>query len=234
MVRHGQAAYMEMDYDKLSRLGEQQSRKLGEFWVRHQLRFDRVVHGPAKRHIRTMEIAGSVVKDAGLPWPEPEPVPALDEFDAFTVMKRMLPVVIEQDENVRRLNAEFRANEQSPEAGRLLQKLFEEVARHWSSGQFDIAGVESYAQFRARVDAAITSIRESTPPSSQVLVFTSAGPIAATLANVLELAPLKAIEFVWMSRNSSYSQFLFSGDRFTLHSFNAIPHLDDLSLLTYR
>jgi hypothetical protein len=39
---------------------------------------------------------------------------------------------------------------------------------------------------------------------------------------------------MWMSRNCSYSEFLFSGERFTLSAFNAFPHLDDPALLTYR
>jgi broad specificity phosphatase PhoE len=225
---------MEADYDKLSHLGEQQARKLGEYWVRHRLHFNRVVHGPAKRHIRTMEIAGDVVRSARLPWPDPESVPALDEFDAFSVMKRMVPVLVERDEAVRSLNAEFQGNRHSEEAGRILQKLFEEVARHWSRGEFEVPDVESYAQFRERVAKAVDDIRAGTGRSSQIVAFTSAGPIAATVAHSLDLPPLKAIEFVWMSRNSSYAQFLFSGDRFTMHSFNAIPHLDDLALLTYR
>jgi len=37
-----------------------------------------------------------------------------------------------------------------------------------------------------------------------------------------------------MSRNASFSEFLASGERFTLSMFNAHPHLDADSLLTYR
>jgi hypothetical protein len=36
-----------------------------------------------------------------------------------------------------------------------------------------------------------------------------------------------------MPRNCSFSEFIFPKDRFTLSSFNAFPHLDDDSLLTY-
>ncbi|MGH9676067.1 MAG: phosphoglycerate mutase family protein, partial [Candidatus Acidiferrum sp.] len=42
LVRHGQASFLQQDYDKLSELGEKQSRLLGEYWVRHKTRFDRV------------------------------------------------------------------------------------------------------------------------------------------------------------------------------------------------
>jgi hypothetical protein len=37
-----------------------------------------------------------------------------------------------------------------------------------------------------------------------------------------------------MSRNASLTGFLASGERFTLSTFNAHPHLDEDSLLTYR
>jgi broad specificity phosphatase PhoE len=225
---------MEDDYDKLSPLGEEQARKLGRFWARHELVFQQVFHGPARRHIRTMEIAGEEVLRAGLPWPGPVSVPAMDEFDAYQVMKKTVPVLIDHDENVRRLHDEFRADQQSPEAGRILQKLFEEVARHWCSGEFDVPEVESWAQFRTRVSEAVKTIRVSTPKSTSTVVFTSGGPIAATLAEVLGLLPKTAIEFVWLSRNCSWSEFVFSGDRFSLSAYNSFPHLDDRSLLTYR
>lgn len=225
---------MAQDYDRLSPLGETQARKLGQFWARHGLVFDHVFHGPAKRHIHTMQIAGEEVTRAGLSWPEPENLPEMDEFDAYQVMKITVPVLVERDPEVRRLNHEFFSNQDSPEAGRILQKLFEQVARHWSSGEFDLPDVESWSQFRARVSAAINKIRQQVPRSTNTVVFTSGGPIAATMAEALCLTSRKAIEFVWLSRNTSWSEFLFSGDRFSVSAYNSFPHLDERSLLTYR
>jgi hypothetical protein len=37
-----------------------------------------------------------------------------------------------------------------------------------------------------------------------------------------------------MSRNASFSDFRASGHRLMLSAFNAHPHLDEDSLLTYR
>jgi broad specificity phosphatase PhoE len=234
LVRHAQASYMSEDYDKLSPLGERQARKLGQFWAQHGIVFQQAIHGPARRHIRTMEIAAEEVTRAGLPWPHSLEMPEIDEFDAYQVMKRVVPVLAERDWNVRQLNADFRANQDSPEAGRLLQKLFEEIARQWCLGEFDVPEVESWAQFRARIAQSIDRIRALTPKSTNTVVFTSGGPIAATLAEALCLSPAKAVEFVWLSRNSSWSEFLVSGDRFSVSAFNSFPHLDDRSLLTYR
>ncbi len=234
MVRHGQASYMAEDYDKLSPLGEEQARRLGQFWVRHNIVFDRVLCGPAKRHARTLEIAADTVQAAGLPWPEAQRIPAFDEFDAFQVMKLFVPVLLERDAAVRALHDEFRAKQESPEAGRLLQKLFEEVARHWCSGEIEVSDVETWSGFRTRVREAVDAVRDTSGSGANVVVFTSGGPIAATVAQTLDLSPRTAIEFLWLSRNCSYSEFLFSNGRFSMHSFNSIPHLDERGLLTYR
>lgn len=234
LVRHGQASYMSEDYDKLSPVGEEQARQLGRYWTRHGIAFDRVFHGPAQRHIRTMQMAGEMMQAAGLPWPEPELLAGFDEFDAFLVVTTLTPLLARNNETVRGLSQDFERSRHTPEAGRKLQKLFEEVTRHWTRGEIQAADVETWVQFRARIAVALDRLRTSARPSSHTVVFTSGGPIAATVSYALELPPAKAVEFVWLSRNSSYAQFLFSGERFSMHAFNAIPHLESLELLTYR
>jgi len=222
------------DYDRLSPLGELQARKLGEFWVRHGLEFQQVFRGPARRHLQTCEIAGEVMRAAGKSWPEPGVIPEFDELDAGKVMHLCLPPLIEHNETIRRLNDEFRAAEATPEAGRLLQALFEEVSLHWAEERVAVEQLESWRQFRARVRAAVEMVRRATPRSSSSVVFTSAGPIAATMSCLFDLPPQKSLDLIWTSRNASYSEFLFTGQRFSLSSYNSFPHLDDKSLLSYR
>ena len=234
LVRHGQASYMQEDYDRLSPLGEEQSRKLGDYIARHRIPVHRVFGGPAKRHSHTMKIVGDAVRTAGNDWPEEQVIPEFDEFDAFTVLKTLIPEMSRRDPAIETLSVEFQANRHRPEAGRILQKLFEAVCRRWCGGDYDTPDVETWAQFRQRIAGAVERLRTSAARSSHTVVFTSGGPIAATVAYTLDLPHEKAIEFVWLSRNCSYAQFLFSGDRFSLHAFNAVPHLDDLSLFTYR
>ena len=234
LVRHGQASYMAEDYDRLSGTGEEQARKLGEFWVRHGIHFDTWFHGPARRHRRTAEIAAECVSESGAPSPAFHELPEVDEFDAYRVMQFMVPRLVESDPEIRRMNEDFRSNQQSPEAGQKLQKLFEAVSRRWCSGDFDMPEVESWTQFRSRVQSGIDQVRKLSGSGRNVVVITSGGPISATVAQALNLPPAAAIELLWLSRNTSFSEFLYSGDRFTMHSFNAIPHLDDRRLVTYR
>src|SRR5882724_7348539 len=95
LVRHGQASYMAENYDKLSPLGEQQARKLGEFWLKRGVTFDCVFQGPAQRHIRTAEIVADVYRNAGAPWPEVTTVDDLNEFDASAVLRILMPILAE-------------------------------------------------------------------------------------------------------------------------------------------
>ena len=225
---------MAENYDELSPLGEQQARKLGEFWLKSGVSFDRVFQGPAERHIRTAEIVADVYRNAGAPWPEATIIRDLDEFDATLLMRTLLPMLAEAHAPVREMHEAYRNGADSPRVGYLLERLFEEVARHWSLGTIHAPDVESWAEFRTRVHRGINHIRSVVAKSSRSVVFTSGGPIAATVGLAHDLAPHKAIELVWVSRNSAYSEFLFSGERFSLSSFNTHPHLEDRALLTYR
>src|SRR5205807_5635398 len=60
VVRHGQASFMEQNYDKLSATGEIQARLLGEYWAHRRVVFDRIYSGPRVRQIETARIAGEV------------------------------------------------------------------------------------------------------------------------------------------------------------------------------
>lgn len=226
--------FMSEDYDRLSELGEEQSRKLAAFWVKHEIVFDACFCGPARRHTSTAEIAGQAVRDAGLAWPKVEILPELDEFDAFRVARVLTPVLVQSDPEIQRLNEIFRAAENTPDAGRHLQKLFEAVSRKWCSGAHDIPELESWPQFQQRVRTAIDNIRQASGRGQNIAVFTSAGVIAVTMSRVLDLEPKHGVEFVWLTRNGSFSEFLYSGARFSMHSYNSVPHFDDKLLLTYR
>lgn len=79
LVRHGQAnsaASDEAGYDRLSDLGHQQARWLGD-WLRDQEeQFDLVLSGSLRRHRQTA---------AGMGWEQPEIDPRLNELDYFNL-----------------------------------------------------------------------------------------------------------------------------------------------------
>ena len=66
------------------------------------------------------------------------------------------------------------------------------------------------------------------------MIFVSGGPIGLAVGRALDLSPQNTLRISWMAQNSSFSEFLYSRDRFTLSTFNSFPHLDQPSLQTYR
>ena len=234
LVRHGQASYLQQDYDKLSQLGEKQARILGEYWLRSGTRFDQVYYGPACRHLQTGEIAADVFRDAGMQWPQPITLPELDEYAGIQVMRTFLPGLMETHEDIRALEAEFRQTTHQEHAFRIFDRLFQRVIRMWVDEQLHAPEVESWRSFRERVTAGIEYVRKNATKNGRIAVFTSGGVIGASVGAALDLSAQKTLEVSWTSRNASYTEFLFSGERFSLGSFNNHPHLERAELLTYR
>jgi broad specificity phosphatase PhoE len=234
LVRHGQASFLQENYDKLSERGEQQSRILGEYWLRTGARFDQVYQGPACRHLRTGELVADVHRAAGVPWPEPITLPELDEYPGIEVVRTFLPGLMETHEDIRALEAEFRRAGEQDVAFRLFDKLFARITRMWVNEELDSPDVEPWRDFCARIDRGIARIRADAGKNARIAVFTSGGVIAATVRLALNLSPQKTLEMSWTSRNASYSEWLFSPERFSLASFNNHPHLESEDLLTYR
>src|SRR5208282_2957700 len=130
-----------------------------------------------------------------------------------------------------------RAFESSGESGsrrKTFQKLFEAVIGKWVAGEIAAPGIESWPEFCSRVERGLAQVVRNTPPAAGAVVFTSAGTIAGAMRRALHLSAEDTLRLTWMSRNASFSEFLASGERFTLSTFNAHPHLDGDGLLTYR
>jgi broad specificity phosphatase PhoE len=234
LVRHGQASFLETHYDRLSERGERQSRALGEYWARTRTAFDQVYHGPAERHIRTGELVAEAYQSGGLTWPESVLVPDLDEYPGIELMRTFLPGLMEKHEDIRALGAEFREAGEKSVAARVYDRLFQRITRMWVAGELDSPEVESWQSFCERVDRGITRIREAAAKNGSIVAFTSGGVIAATARIALDLSPYKTLELSWSPRNATYSEFRFSGERFSLSSFNNLPHLQESELVTYR
>jgi|SRR5580704_3639017 broad specificity phosphatase PhoE len=234
LVRHGQASFLQDNYDKLSERGELQSRVLGEYWLRSGATFDQIYQGPACRHLHTAELVATAYREAGVVWPQPVTVPELDEYPGIAVVRKFLPGLMETHEDIRVLEAEFRQAGEQDAAFRVFDKLFARITRMWVAEELDSPDVEPWRDFCARIDRGIARIRSDAGKNARIVVFTSGGVIAATVRTALDLSPQKTLELSWTSRNASYTEFLFSPERFSLASFNNHPHLENEELLTYR
>jgi len=199
LVRHAQATVFEKDSDRLSAIGEQQAIALGQFWKARNIRFDEVYSGTLQRHTRTAELAGV---------PEFTPRPEFNEYDANGILGDA--------------QREVKNN-------RDLQKLFDERMPQWIAGALQSPGLESWQAFHERVVRGFRAIVEADHPSRRIVVFTSAGPIGVAVQTVVGAKEPMAMELNWRIRNSSLTEFIFTRSRVSLDTFNATPHLEEVT-----
>ena len=201
LVRHAQSTTFESNSDRLSAAGEQQAICLGQYWRAQDVRFDEVYTGSMQRHIRTAELAGCSEFTAK---------PEFNEYDAQGIL---------------RANSQYAPAEDN----RQLQKQFETMMPLWIAGKLESPGVESWTAFHERVRRGLEAIIESDAPSRRVVVFTSGGPIGVAVQTVLHAPEHIAIEVNWRIKNCSLTEFVFTRGRISLDTFNATPHLREVT-----
>jgi len=234
LVRHAQASFFSDDYDQLSELGETQAAHLGRYLVRRGSAFDAVYSGEAKRHRRTAEIVCGELAKADLVSSEPIVLGELNEHQADQILRHSAEELSRRDDEISALVAAYRAAREPIEINRRFQLLFEAVVKLWTRGEIELEGVESWEHFTRRVERGIAAITNGRQSGRRVLAFSSVGPISIFLRSALAASDLHALELGWRLRNCSLSEFVFTNSRFTLDSFNALPHLDRSDLITFR
>ncbi|MEP7270777.1 MAG: histidine phosphatase family protein [Acidobacteriota bacterium] len=234
LIRHGKADAFGADYDRLTEIGREQSRYLGDYWVSQNTHFDEVYTGPRIRQIDTAVEVGARMTEGGLPWPEPVMIEELDEYDGHGIVKRFGPELAERDEHIRQLIEADRRSVEPRDRHRTFQHLFEALVMKWVSGELISAETESWLAFRTRVEHGLARIMERQGSGRRVAVFTSGGPISIAVQLATKAPPEMAMELNWRIRNASLTGIVFSSERRTLDYFNAIPHLTLPELWTYR
>jgi broad specificity phosphatase PhoE len=234
LIRHAQASFLAPDYDRLSSVGETQARLLGDYWAKRKVKFDRVYTGPRERQSDTARIVAAAYRNARLHFPEPIVMDEFDEYQAEAVLRKAVPELLDEDGATRELHDAYLASTNPDEQRKNFQRLFELVIGKWVDGEVVVSDVEPWTGFCARVNRGLSRALSVARSNENLAIFSSGGPIAVAMQRALNLSPRDALRASWMSRNCSYSEFLFSTDRFTLSTFNSFPHLDDSELLTYR
>lgn len=224
VVRHGQASFFAADYDVLSSLGEEQSRRLGEYWAERGVRVSRAFVGPRRRHRQTYDAVAAAFQSRGIAWPAAEELAELDEHHGARVVEQTL-LAAGDAMPVFGAPGELEPVEQQ----RRYLDHFARVGRQWARGELASSGVESFQQFRRRVEAGVrrmTAAADGAGDAEGVAVaFTSGGPVAAITGLALDLADETTLELSWSVGNASVSEFARREGRVLLAVFNAAPHL---------
>lgn len=233
LVRHGQASFLAEQYDQLSAVGEEQARRLGEFWGRQGLRIDEIYAGPRVRQKRSAELAVAAARQAGLTLPDPVVLQDLDEYDLHGLVHHLAPELVRSRSDFAGLVAQFRSSTGEQEKFRSFQQMFEVLLEHWQSLAETHPELEAWPAFCQRVDRALLAIRNAPGRGRRVVLFTSGGFIGSAVQRTLSGPERTALELSWRIRNGSMTEFVFTRDRCTLDCFNTVPHLNP-ELWTYR
>jgi broad specificity phosphatase PhoE len=224
LIRHGQASFRSADYDRLSEMGEEQSRRLGAWLAACGTEPDLVAIGPRLRHRRTAELC---LIAAGVKRPLLQ-LDGLDELDHQELLARLRPDLDGPE-------AMHKALKQTPDPYRAFQELFAAAVARWTSGTHDADYTQSWPRFREQVLQALQTL--SAHAGETVWAFTSGGPIAV-LANAAVDAPIaQTFKLSWPLVNTSMTRLRLGKSGASLTTYNAWPHLErheDQHLVTLR
>lgn len=215
LVRHGQASFGAADYDRLSPLGHEQARMLGEsLALRGGARPSRVFLGNMRRHRETLE---GLAPALGLDPDAAVVHEGLNEFDGGALLACRFGGALPED--VRRDR-------------RLYFRTLRETVLAWQRDEVE-APPERWRDFSARVSDALAEMRAA---GGDVLAVSSGGAISRMLVEVLGAPPAQMILLQLQMKNCAVSRLVGGGQGLFLHAFNEAPHLrteEDDRLLTY-
>lgn len=229
LVRHGQASFGADDYDRLSPLGGEQARLLGDWATECGFRVDRVVLGTACRHRRSAERC-LAAHGSGPPARDWIVEPGFDEFDHHDVLVRFRPELAEP-------GALGRLLAQSDHPRRAFQHLFAGAVARWVGGGHDPDYRESWRAFQQRCRSALDRLMAMADPAREVWVFTSGGPITALLQGLLAIPDARIFDLNWTLVNAGVTQLRGRPGRISLGYLNSRAHLERQrrpELITYR
>ena len=237
LIRHGQAGTRKA-YDALSDLGRRQARLLGEYFVSERIQFVAAYRGELNRQRQTAEEVRLAYSDAGECFPEVVPHAGWNEFDLDHIYRALAPRMCEEDaefeKEYREMVAQARASaeEHGTQVNRRWLPCDRKVVLAWIAGKHAYEG-ESWQAFRERV-ADCRRMLETVDDDANVVVFTSATPIAVWAALSMEIHDERAMRLAGVLHNASYTVVKVVGEEVRLHSFNGVPHLGSMELRTWR
>ena len=210
LVRHAQASFGTDDYDRLSELGRQQARWLGEHFAFRELEFDRVLCGSMVRHRETV---AAVLQGMGRKPGEIETDPAWNEFDFQAIVAAYLE---EHQEELPAPGASLTA----------FSRILRAALLAWAENRLQGPLPERWEQFEDRVRSGLDKLANETGGSSRILLVSSGGAIATALRSVLDAPASTMVHMNLQLRNSSVSHLFFNSKNIHFSGFNHVPHLD--------
>jgi broad specificity phosphatase PhoE len=232
-IRHGQAG-IRTDYDRLSDLGREQSRALGEWLASQPVEFATAIAGGLSRQQETAAAVAAAYSLSGRRFPEIVTDTGWNEFDLDGVYADIAPVLAERDPQFRAEYEQMLAHlaDEDHSIHRRWTACDLAVIRAWVAGAIP-GRAESWTAFQARITSAWGGLPHS-QPGANIAIFTSATPIAITLGSVLNADARARFRLAGALYNTAYSVVRMQAGDASLFSFNNVPHLSRPELQTFR
>jgi broad specificity phosphatase PhoE len=222
LIRHGQASYGEVDYDRLSTRGHEQAKALGGVLARARL--DAVYAGPLRRQQQTIAVASEASAALGTVLPAAGTLDELAEYPAFEMLQHLVPRLIAEDPKFAQLTS-------SP-TPRLLDEAFHTILTKWSRDEWFVDGVERVRAFVERVRTGLDFVIRAAGSGARLACVTSAGPIGVAVGLAFGIPDERMVRTSIVIRNASITEFKFRSqgfdwqpDQLSLVTFNLTSHL---------
>ncbi|MCC5854914.1 MAG: histidine phosphatase family protein [Idiomarina sp.] len=220
LVRHGQASFGADNYDKLSTLGIEQARVLGQSLKTQGEHIPVLVHGDLVRHRESVE-ALQLGYGQKVPCEE---LPEWNEFDHREVIRQYvlthpmsLPDVMSKDPD------------------RVLP-IFIKAVERWQERADDVQYPETWEMFCRRIEQGWLHLYRLMDTYSDIWVLTSGGPIALSVMTTLKTGPEQMVQLNRRLVNTGVTRFLCQATERELLTLNEHRHLSGTNqhLRTYR
>ncbi len=202
LVRHAQASFGQSNYDQLSDLGAVQARELGKHLHQAAIPFEAVYCGQLRRHGQTLE----GILSSGIALPTPSLTPALNEYDADSLLQALGESTGVDTQNVASHFRQLRM-----------------ALRAWMQGELTPTGMPTFLDFQEGLKDLLKQIQSQ--HSGRVLVVSSGGPISCLVASLLGADVDATIALNFRLRNASITELAYDVKRHHLISFNEVSHL---------
>lgn len=191
LIRHGQAAFAQENYDQLSANGMVQAQVLGQYLQQILTQAPYVVSGDLQRQHKTASLAMAQC------FPE-VPLNICAEWNEFNHQD-----IFTQYQATLRSNLSHQSLQHTAKTDIL--KTFKSAIQRWTGEQYAADYQESWQGFQHRIQAALQSLIhdiQHTQPR-YVVVFSSGGVIATLVGLLLGLSTAKIFELNWSIANAS-------------------------------
>lgn len=224
LVRHGQASFGSADYDRLSELGRQQSRWLGEHFAGRGLQFRRVVAGSLRRQQSTAEEILAAMQPGWRPGVSGSATGMTTTIDTHAGLNEYSGEALYAAHTKGRDPLTHQQGDY-----RDYWRTLKAAMHAWAADA--LTGVpETWSEFGARTHAALTFACQGLGRDDNVLVVSSGGAISRAVIDIIGSPGATAVEFNLQFRNTGVCELIVGGDaarpHFRLVTFNTLPHLE--------